>query len=730
VITGTLTLTGVISDVNSLVGIDRLEAGFAPIDQVLPLSDAVLRLPFDEPSGAAFYSDISGFGNNAACDQAPTCASTAAGRADRALGFDGTLQPLRVDNAASLNFGAQESFSVAGWIRTGQADAVIVRKGRGQQSYRLGLVGGVASFDLANGTTTVQTSGGPAINDNEWHFVVGTVNRAGGLASLYVDGVLRDTSAVTGSFVNADILQIGGQTEVQGEPPLFLQGALDELTIVAHALTLAEVQALFAAADRQWYSVALAQRGAGATNTTWSLPVPAGLEGEFQLDLRSSDMLGNRAVAPKLWRGVVDSLAPRVVLTAQPSAATYFDRAANGYRSAVRYVCGAQDRYLSEASFSCPGTNLPPPTRSFDDDPIIRSLFPDLTVRDGLARTYSQWESVGQFTRTARACDVNGNCTTSNTPVNLATVTAGPPVAVVAAPAPGAYVASSGAVSVEVAAEADQPLREVTLSLNGTVVDTANFTQAAAVRRNQRTVTVTPNGEGPHTLVARATDWTGRVQTTLFPVEFTLDTQDPVVTLDRSPLTVADSYGPGSNILRFNGTASDSVGLAAVQISVDGAPFSDVTFGNGTWRTAVPVTDPQGRTLTVVVRAIDRAGRVTSVTGSVVVAITTANPPDTAITAGPGNPTAATGATFSFRATAGERGIGGFACSLDGGPYITCSSPTVYSGLSKGAHTFRVRAIDTQGYVDLSPASVTWTVTDQPPPPPAQRKIFLPLVRR
>jgi hypothetical protein len=325
---------------------------------------------------------------------------------------------------------------------------------------------------------------------------------------------------------------------------------------------------------------------------------------------------------------------------------------------------------------------------------------------------------------------VNGNCTTSNTPVNLATVTAGPPVAVVAAPAPGAYVASSGAVSVEVAAEADQPLREVTLSLNGTVVDTANFTQAAAVRRNQRTVTVTPNGEGPHTLVARATDWTGRVQTTLFPVEFTLDTQDPVVTLDRSPLTVADSYGPGSNILRFNGTASDSVGLAAVQISVDGAPFSDVTFGNGTWRTAVPVTDPQGRTLTVVVRAIDRAGRVTSVTGSVVVAITTANPPDTAITAGPGNPTAATGATFSFRATAGERGIGGFACSLDGGPYITCSSPTVYSGLSKGAHTFRVRAIDTQGYVDLSPASVTWTVTDQPPPPPAQRKIFLPLVRR
>lgn len=727
-ITGTLTLSGVISDVNSPVGIDSLEASFAPIDQVLPLSDALLRLAFDEPAGVAFFSDSSGFGNHAACDEAPTCATTAAGRVDRALGFNGSVQPLRVDDAASLNFDAQESFSIAGWIRTSQAEAVIVRKGRGQQSYRLGLVGGVAAFDLANGTSSLRVSGGAALNNNQWHFVVGTVDRASGEARLYVDGALRDTRAVTGSFASTDVLQIGGQTQVQGGPPVFLNGSLDELTIVARALTAAEVQALFAAADRQWFPVTLAQRGAGISDTSWSLPAPAGLEGEYQLDLRSADLLGNRAITPKLWRGVVDTLAPRVVLTAQPSAAVYFDQAANGYRGAVGYVCGAQDRYLSEASFSCPGTNLPPLTRSFDENPIIRSLFPDLTVRDGLARDYSQWEPVGQFTRTAGACDTNGNCTTVNTPVNLASVAAGPPVAVVTAPAPGAYVASSGAVSVEVAAEADQPLREVTLSLDGTVVDTASFAEADNVRRNRRTVTVTPNGEGPHTLVARATDWTGRVQTTLFPVQFTLDTQDPLVTLDDTPLTLEDSYGPGSNILRFNGTASDSVGLAAVQISVDGAPFADVTLGNGSWRTAVPVTDPQGRTLTVVVRAIDLAGRVTTVTRSIAVAITTATPPETAITAGPSDPTSATSATFSFSATAGDRGIGGFACSLDGGPFITCSSPTSYNGLSKGAHTFRVRAIDTQGYVDLSPASFTWSVTD--PAPPASPKLYLPLVRR
>lgn len=728
VITGTVELSGVISDVNSPVGIDSLEAGFAPIDQVVPLSDAVLRLPFDEAAGGVFYADVSGRGNNAGCEQAPCPTAGGAGRVDRALAFGGG-QPLTVGDAASLNFGGQESFSVAGWIRTGQADAVIVRKGRGQQSYSLGLAGGAAAFDLGSGAAQLRVSGGPALNDNQWHFVVGTVDRESGQASLYVDGVLRDAGAAAGSFASGDILQIGGQTQVAGAPPLFLVGSLDEITIVAHALSAAEVSGLFAAADRQWLPATLAQRGPGATSTTWSLHVPAGLEGEYQLDLRGADMLGNRTVTPKLWRGVIDTLAPRVVLTAQPTGALYFDQSAGDYRGGVRYVCAAQDRYLSDAGFSCPGSGLPPPIRSFADDPVVQSLFPDLTIRSGLAINYTQWEPVGQGVRTAGACDVNGNCTTVNTPLTLAPGALGAPQAIVASPAPESYVASGGAVSVLVVSEADQPLREVTLSLDGAVVDTASFAQADAVRRNQRTVSVAPAGDGPHTLVARATDWTGRVQATVFPVTFTLDTQDPLVTLDDSPLTVEDSYGPGSDVLRFSGAASDGVGLASVQISVNGAPFSDVAFGGGTWRTALPVADPEGTTLTVVVRAVDLAGRVSTVTRPVPVQITTASPPDTTITGGPPDPSTAATASFSFSGAPGERGIGGFACQLDGGPFVTCSSPQTYSGLGKGSHTFRVRAIDSQGFVDLTPASFTWTIGDAPPPD-TRLYVYLPLVRR
>jgi hypothetical protein len=160
---------------------------------------------------------------------------------------------------------------------------------------------------------------------------------------------------------------------------------------------------------------------------------------------------------------------------------------------------------------------------------------------------------------------------------------------------------------------------------------------------------------------------------------------------------------------------------------VNGKPFADATFGNGTWHTALSVTDPEGKVLSVTVRAIDLAGRETKITGSIQVDLSTANPPDTTITARPSDPAHTATAIFSFTGTPGERGIGGYACQFDDGAFLPCASPASYGSLSKGKHTFRVRAIDSQGYVDPSPASYSWTITDASAP---GRNIYLPLVRR
>jgi hypothetical protein len=57
-----------------------------------------------------------------------------------------------------------------------------------------------------------------------------------------------------------------------------------------------------------------------------------------------------------------------------------------------------------------------------------------------------------------------------------------------------------------------------------------------------------------------------------------------------------------------------------------------------------------------------------------------------------------------------------FECSLDGAAYAACTTPKSYSGLTPGAHSFAVRAIDAVGNADATPASYSWTVVDTTPP--------------
>jgi uncharacterized repeat protein (TIGR01451 family) len=91
--------------------------------------------------------------------------------------------------------------------------------------------------------------------------------------------------------------------------------------------------------------------------------------------------------------------------------------------------------------------------------------------------------------------------------------------------------------------------------------------------------------------------------------------------------------------------------------------------------------------------------------------------PDTAIDSGPTGTTTATSATFTFSADeAGAR----FDCALDGSSWAGCTSPRALDGLAAGSHAFAVRAIDTAGTADPTPAVWRWTVEEpRPPAPPA-----------
>jgi hypothetical protein len=79
-------------------------------------------------------------------------------------------------------------------------------------------------------------------------------------------------------------------------------------------------------------------------------------------------------------------------------------------------------------------------------------------------------------------------------------------------------------------------------------------------------------------------------------------------------------------------------------------------------------------------------------------------------------PTTSPTATFTFSGNDNVDSAAqlGFQCSLDGGTFQMCLSPTNYTDLALGSHSFRVRAIDRAGNVDDSPASHLWTIEAPP----------------
>lgn len=84
-------------------------------------------------------------------------------------------------------------------------------------------------------------------------------------------------------------------------------------------------------------------------------------------------------------------------------------------------------------------------------------------------------------------------------------------------------------------------------------------------------------------------------------------------------------------------------------------------------------------------------------------------PPNTRITAGPARTTTSRAARFAFTST--ERGSE-FQCKPDWQKlWSSCRSPKRYSPVRPGTHSFQVRAVDSAGNVDRTPAKHIWTVT-------------------
>jgi hypothetical protein len=197
--------------------------------------------------------------------------------------------------------------------------------------------------------------------------------------------------------------------------------------------------------------------------------------------------------------------------------------------------------------------------------------------------------------------------------------------------------------------------------------------------------------DGKHVMRARARDRAGNVDPSPAKWEWRIDLP-PETRITDGPGNPTSST---SAIFRF--TSPDTA--ATFQCKLDGHGWASCASG----KTYTGLSDGSH---TFKVRAKDAAGTHDPSPAQRTWKVDT-DSPNTTITAGPKSSTKSKSATFGFSAS--ESGAT-FECRLDGGVWQACSSPRTYSGLHKGAHIFRVRAVDAAGNRDGTPDAWSWTV--------------------
>lgn len=216
-------------------------------------NEAVGIWNFDEGSGTT-AQDISGYGNNgtiyggASFTEDTPYKVMGSGQGKYALSFDGVNDYISLPNNT---FSSLSQGTIAAWIYPTGSGA--------QQTIFECSYGGSANmiyFELENGKPhwAVFASGAwrpdgyskSVLSNNQWHFVVVTVDASGW--KIYVDGIydgiLYGDPAANKFFNNISVPQVNKiGTAYNGAR--FMKGSIDDVRIYATALTLSEIQQLY-----------------------------------------------------------------------------------------------------------------------------------------------------------------------------------------------------------------------------------------------------------------------------------------------------------------------------------------------------------------------------------------------------------------------------------------------------------------------------------------------------
>ena len=158
-------------------------------DEVGPVESAISYWPLDEGQGA-IAGDIIG-GN----DGTVTGAQWDGGAIGGALSFDGDGDSVDMGDQDSLDFDADDSFSLSAWIKGDKSDAMMFAKRDvddawfHHEGYQFKVYEDKLLFVIEDdGERAVSIVGDSIVDDNQWHHVVAVRDAQADMVYLYVDG--------------------------------------------------------------------------------------------------------------------------------------------------------------------------------------------------------------------------------------------------------------------------------------------------------------------------------------------------------------------------------------------------------------------------------------------------------------------------------------------------------------------------------------------------------------
>ncbi len=349
---GTVTLGGANTYTGNTVLGDGTDAAVlnqpAPTVGATNVATPVLYLSFDKVAGKTVLNEGSGGAvmNGAIMGTASIVSGGRLG--GNCLSVPALLNSgyVKINNPVVAMTGAG-SWTIGMWIKTSTAGAVYAYQGDG------GWTSGNMSFYLNAGNTTSGTHAGgvsyaqgwqtgtAVCNDGNWHYVVMTRN--GSATVLYVDGSVDASTSSWGAGTGVGKQLWIGASGDSADGAAGLNGLIDEVSVYNTALTLTQVQSLYAAGTLEAGTISPASSVSVAAAATLDLygraQTVAGLSGSGTVDSTLASgkpalIVNNSTTNASVFSGAITNSGATSALSliqAGTNSLTLNGTAANGY---------------------------------------------------------------------------------------------------------------------------------------------------------------------------------------------------------------------------------------------------------------------------------------------------------------------------------------------------------------------------------------------------------------